>query len=512
MPLKFKTCQAAPRDFFRKDDHAMTRQRTPYQKARPVALLGVFAALFVLIGTAGSALESSKASGHEQAAASAAESAEWQSLFDGETLDGWHNPYDWGEAWVEDGEIRLRADKKFFLVTDTTYSDFLFEAEIHLPDTSSNSGFMIRAHVEPNRVYGYQAEVDPSARQWAGGLYDEGRRGWLHPAKDDEAAGEAFREGPGTAFDPDAWNEYRIRAEGDSLKIWVNGEMTTAHRDSMDREGVIAIQHHGEAGKVYRFRNLRVQPLDGSSRSASVSASSADASSAEPNTLTAEEKADGWQLLFDGSDLSGWTGLGTGAIPEGHWTVEDGAIHKVESGQVPTAADGQPLEGGDIMTEETYDDFELTWEWKVAEGANSGIKYNVSEEMSTSHEPERAALGFEYQVLDDERHPDGEDADHRTGALYDMIPADSSKKTVRPPGQWNASRLVFQGNHGEHWLNGQKIVEYDLDSPRFDSLLAASKYADIEGFGDRRTGHIVLQDHGDNVWFRSLKLRPLPAQ
>ena len=477
----------------------MTRPRTPSRKFRPVVLLGILAALFVLVGTTGCAPESSSASGSEQAAAGAAAQADWQPLFDGETLDGWRNPYDWGEAWVENGEIRLRADEKFFLVTDTTYSDFVFEGEVRVPDTSSNSGFMIRANVEPNRVYGYQAEVDPSARQWAGGLYDEGRRGWLHPAKDDAAAGEAFRQGPGTALDPDAWNQYRVRAEGDSLKIWVNGEMATAYRDSMNSEGVIGIQHHGEAGKVYRFRNLRVRPLDGSGASAQ-------------NTLTDQEQAEGWQLLFDGQDLAGWTGLGTGAVPEGHWTVEDGAIHKVESGQVPTAADGQPLEGGDIMTEATYDDFELKWEWKVTEGANSGVKYNVSEEMSTAHEPERAALGFEYQVLDDERHPDGEDPTHRTSALYDMIPADSSKKTVRPPGQWNASRLVFQGNHGEHWLNGQKVVEYDLDTPRFDSLLAASKYADIEGFGDRRAGHIVLQDHGDSVWFRNLKLRPLPAQ
>ncbi len=188
---------------------------------------------------------------------------DWTALFNGEDLSGWTNPYDWGEAWVEDGEIRLRADEKFFLVTERTFDDFVFEGEVRLPDRESNSGFMFRANVEPNRVYGYQAEVDPTDRAWSGGLYDEGRRGWLHPADGDEAAAEAFREGPGRAFDPDRWNTYRIRAEGDSLQIWVNGTRTTAYRDTLDREGVIGIQHHGEDGKVYRFRNLRIRSLDG---------------------------------------------------------------------------------------------------------------------------------------------------------------------------------------------------------------------------------------------------------
>ena len=186
-------------------------------------------------------------------------SGDWITLFNGETLAGWYNPYDWGEAWVEDGEIRLRADKKFFLMTDSTFADFEFAGEVMLPDTASNSGFMFRANVEKNRVYGYQAEVDPKARRWAGGLYDEDRRGWLNPARDDSAAGESFRRGPGGAFDPRSWNRYRIVAVGDTLKIYVNGQLTTAYRDAMDRAGPIGIQHHGEEGKIYRFRNLRIR-------------------------------------------------------------------------------------------------------------------------------------------------------------------------------------------------------------------------------------------------------------
>ena len=213
-----------------------------------------------------------------------------------------------------------------------------------------------------------------------------------------------------------------------------------------------------------------------------------------------------WVSLFDGSTLEGWRGLGRDGIPEGHWTVEDGAIKKIASGEVPSAADGQPLEGGDLMTIATFRDFEFAWEWKVSPAGNSGIKYNVSEEMSTSHEPRYAALGFEYQMLDDEQHPDAELPSHQAGALYDLIPANEAR-VLRPVGEWNESRIVFRGNHGEHWLNGQKIVEYDLETPRMDSLVAASKYAGVEGFADRREGHIVLQDHKDAVWFRNLRVR-----
>lgn len=186
---------------------------------------------------------------------------EWVSLFDGETTEGWRNPYDWGEARVENSQIHLQADDKFFLVTEETYDNFVFEGDVRVPDRESNSGFMFRAQVEPNKVYGYQAEVDPSDRAWSGGLYDEGRRGWLHPVDDDSAAGAEFREEHGDAFNPDGWNTYRIRAQGDSLKIWVNGERTTATQDTVDSEGVIGIQHHGEDGKIYRFRNLRIREL-----------------------------------------------------------------------------------------------------------------------------------------------------------------------------------------------------------------------------------------------------------
>jgi hypothetical protein len=226
------------------------------------------------------------------------------------------------------------------------------------------------------------------------------------------------------------------------------------------------------------------------------------------NELTAAERAGGWILLFDGTSLAGWRGLGSNSIPAAHWVVEGGAIRKVPSGRVPVQADGQPLEGGDLMTEGTFRDFELAWEWKVAPGANSGVKYNVSEARSAVIEPRHAAKGFEYQIIDDDRHPDGKLPTHRTAALYDLVAPNASKR-VQPVGEWNSSRVVLRGTHGEHWLNGQLVVSYDLGTPAMDSALAASKFRDWPWFAERRAGHIVLQDHGDEVWFRSIRVRPL---
>ncbi len=229
---------------------------------------------------------------------------------------------------------------------------------------------------------------------------------------------------------------------------------------------------------------------------------------ARPNELTAAERAIGWRLLFDGRTLSGWRGLGYDSVPTAHWKVADGAIEKIASGNVPKLADGQPAHGGDLMTVDSFGDFELAFEWKVAPGANSGVKYNVSERLSMSQAPNHAALGFEYQILDDDRHEDGKLPSHRAGALYDLI-APNARKHVRPVGEWNRSRIVFRGRHGEHWLNGEKIVEFDLGTPGMDSLIEASKYRSIPGFADRREGggHIVLQDHGDEAYFRSIKVR-----
>lgn len=226
--------------------------------------------------------------------------------------------------------------------------------------------------------------------------------------------------------------------------------------------------------------------------------------------LTAAEKAAGWKLLFDGKSFAGWRCLGFDTVLTARWQVQDGTIRKIPSGQVPLMADGRPVEGADLITTGTYRDFELTFQWKVAPAANSGVKYNVSEEMSKSYPPGHSALGFEYQVLDDDRHPDGKLPIHRAASLYDLI-APNGQKQLRPVGEWNDARIVLRGNHGEHWLNGKKVVEYELGSPAMDSAVARSKFRSIPGFADHRAGHIVLQDHVDEAWYRNIKIRELKA-
>ena len=227
-----------------------------------------------------------------------------------------------------------------------------------------------------------------------------------------------------------------------------------------------------------------------------------------PNTLSAAEQRDGWHLLFDGKTFDRWRGLGYDSVPTAHWKIENGTIRKIADGDVPRLPDGQPAAGGDLMTKDTFRDFELAWEWKISRAGNSGVKYNVSEEISMAAAPNHAALGFEYQMLDDSLHEDNKVPSHRAGALYDLI-APSAGKTLKPVGEWNSSRIVLRGNHGEHWLNGSKVVEFDLGTPLMDSALARSKYKSIPNFAQRRAGHIVLQDHVDEVYFRNLKIRVL---
>ena len=200
----------------------------------------------------------------------------WTDLFDGNEIQGWENPFDWGEAVAADGEIRLTASKKFFLVAPGRYADFVFEGEIMLPRGKANSGFMFRCHKDsthPKIVYGYQAEVDGSDRRWSGGLYDEGRRGWIWPSKkgrskdtetltyEEESQAYFKREEVAGALDRDGWNKYRITCKGNRLKIEVNDVVTTDIEDDTDAEGHIAIQHHGEQGQTYRFRNLRIKEI-----------------------------------------------------------------------------------------------------------------------------------------------------------------------------------------------------------------------------------------------------------
>ncbi|MBX2850120.1 MAG: DUF1080 domain-containing protein [Phycisphaeraceae bacterium] len=181
----------------------------------------------------------------------------WVDLFNGKDLTGWKNPYEWGEAKVADGVIELTANRKFFLTTEKQFSDFELEVQVMLPkEGKANSGIMYRCHVEKNKVFGYQAECDPTDRAWSGGLYDEGRRGWLAPTKSPEDKKIKLVKAP-----KGEWMSYKIKCVGDHLQVWVNGKQTTDYKDDVDAKGYIGLQHHGEKGQTYRFRNIRIREI-----------------------------------------------------------------------------------------------------------------------------------------------------------------------------------------------------------------------------------------------------------
>lgn len=226
-----------------------------------------------------------------------------------------------------------------------------------------------------------------------------------------------------------------------------------------------------------------------------------------PNTLTAKEKADGWKLLFDGSTTTGWRSARGGGFPATGWAVQDGTLHVTETGGEEAG------NGGDIVTTRDYSNFELSVDFKTSPGANSGIMYFVDLDLIPWHNGKGSAVGFEYQVLDDALHPDakrGKDGDRTVASLYDMIPA-AKDKPIKPVGEWNTARIVVRGKHGEHWLNGVKVLEYDRNSPEFKAILAESKYHVFPQYGQQASGYLLLQDHGFPVWFRNVKIRELKA-
>lgn len=206
------------------------------------------------------------------------------------------------------------------------------------------------------------------------------------------------------------------------------------------------------------------------------------------NELSHSEREAGWRLLFDGRTTGGWRGFRQDAMPAG-WQVVDGALTRV-------------AEAGDIVTVDEFGDFELKLEWKVEAGGNSGIFFRVTEDAGATYES-----GPEMQVLDDERHVDGQSPLTSAGSNYGLHPAPEG--VVKPAGGWNQVRLLVDGAHVEHWLNGQKVVEYELWTPEWEALVADSKFAQWPGYGRAERGHIALQDHGDRVAFRNIKIRPI---
>jgi hypothetical protein len=215
------------------------------------------------------------------------------------------------------------------------------------------------------------------------------------------------------------------------------------------------------------------------------------------NTLTPDEKSAGWTLLFDGRSLDGWRGYKKADAADTRWKVEDGLL-------TVSPADGRDTRGAlDLITKDTFDNFELTLDWRIALGGNSGVKYFVLEDRDT-------AIGHEYQIIDDERHPDAKIGPKRqTSAFYDVLAA--TKPPTKPAEQFNQARIVVRGTSVEHWLNGTRVLQYQLESPALQAAIDASKFKGIERFGKPQKGHILLQDHGDRVWYRNVKVRRISS-
>ncbi len=208
------------------------------------------------------------------------------------------------------------------------------------------------------------------------------------------------------------------------------------------------------------------------------------------NQLTEEEKAGGWKLLFDGKTTHGWHSFKKQTFPEKGWDIQESWFHGVGKG------------GGDILSDGEFDQFELEWEWKVAPEGNSGLKYFV---VDSRNEP----LGHEYQMLDEEHEPNSKTfGKHSTASFYDVLKPEILPPT-KPAGQINRSRIVVKGNRVEHWLNGVKVLDYSCSSEAVKRAVAQSKFKNVRGFGERLKGHILLQEHGKEVWFRNLKIREL---
>jgi hypothetical protein len=220
---------------------------------------------------------------------------------------------------------------------------------------------------------------------------------------------------------------------------------------------------------------------------------------AEPNTLSAQERKEGWKLLFDGKTLNGWRGAYLDSLPARGWEIRDGMLIVQASGG------GEAAFGGDIVTIDEYASFELLVDFRLTEGANSGIKYFVTERQPKTP---GSAKGLEYQILDDVKHPDaklGINGNRTLASLYDILPAKDKK--VYPPGEWNHAGIIVRGKQVEHWLNGVKVLAYERGGKTFLEHKASSKFKDLKGFGEAARGHILLQDHGNQVFYRNIKIR-----
>lgn len=431
-----------------------------------------------------------------------AQSGDWKHLFDGKTLQGWNQMNGKAKYEVLDGAIKgttVTGEPNSFLVTNEEYGDFILELELKVGDM--NSGIQFRSLPDAGingKVRGYQAEIDPSDRAWSGGIFDEGRRGWMYQTEMNPTAKKAFVK--------NGWNRYRIEAIGPVIRTWVNDIPVAYLVDDLTLKGFIALQVHGvkmrAGGASVQWRNIKIQT--GAAMRPRALDLSVPVANYTLNTISPLEQAQGFSLLFNGKDLTGWRAVLKQIPPAKGWEVTDGIL------QIMPADSNGKTKFGDLLSVKQYKAFELNFEFKLTEGANSGVKYFVTE----SSDSERAGLGLEYQILDDERHPDaklGRAGNRTMSSLYDLIPANKlDPRFQKKIGEWNQGKIiVYPNNLVQHWLNGFKVLEYKRGADAYKVAVAHSKFAGRKDFGLAEQGPVLLQDHGNAVYYKNIKIRVL---
>ncbi len=427
----------------------------------------------------------------------------WENLFNKKDLSGWKVLNGAAEYTIKDetiiGTSKLNTPNTF-LVSEKLYSDFILEMEFKVED-GLNSGIQFRSNsfkdFKNGRVHGYQYEIDPSARAWSGGVYDEGRRGWLYSLEKNPTAKTAFKAG--------AWNKVRIEAIGTSIRTWLNGIACSNILDDVTSSGFIALQVHQiakqeQVGKTVQWKNIRIctENLD---RFKTRYKKEIYQANCIDNFISKEEAEIGWKLLWDGKTTDGWRGAKLTSFPTGGWKIENGLLKVLKS-------DGaESTNGGDIVTMNKYRNFELSIDFQITEGANSGIKYFVDTELNKG---KGSSIGCEFQILDDDKHPDaklGVKGNRTVGSLYDLIAA--PKDRIFRKTEFNNAHIVVNGNKVQHFLNDKLTIEYERNTPMWQALVNYSKYSDWPNFGNAAEGNILLQDHGNEVWFKNIKIKEL---
>ena len=436
-------------------------------------------------------------------ALSACGGPKWETLFNGQDLSGWKQVTGEAPYTVEDGCIvtkGIAGNVNSFLAAEKEYSDFILEFEF-LMEEGFNSGVQFRGHLDSTgRVYGYQYEHCGSPeRSWTGGIYDERRRGWLYKLTWNQEARQANRLGE--------WNSGRIEAVGNHIRTFVNGVLCSDIIDDADASGIIALQSHAAysnekmIGKKACWRNIRICTENPEKYMLKTDGSVYQYNWIS-NTLSERQIAEGWKLLWDGETTEGWRSAKGDAFPEHGWHIADGEL-------VVESSDGaEARNGGDIITVDQYRNFWLSVDFKITPGANSGIKYFVRPDLYNSS---GSAIGCEFQILDDKLHPDakkGVEGNRTLASLYDLIRAEKQDAWFYDK-QWNTAWVIVEGNHVEHWLNGVKVVEYERNNQEWNALVAYSKYKNWDNFGNHETGHILLQDHGDEVHYKNILIKEL---